>query len=285
MLGGPLKGVLVTLLAGLPQALTMVPDLGGLRFLSNGLMAGEPAAVVQALRLAVGFCTLALGVAFALRARSPGYFVALAGLSILPIVWNNVYAYPKFYLLLPALVAHVVAAAGGRGSAAVVLVLALLNVSSTGFSVARGRELVSARRAHFAQADAATHWVTSGWVPEPPYLWRGPSCGMLASLGRPSRAATVEELRVERTGEFERCLRDAFCGGSPVWTDDWLHSRVEALVAVANHHGLAARVVEASLWRGTEDGFAVDTNPRHGLYVFSEDRARTICAALPAESR
>jgi hypothetical protein len=282
MRGGILKGVVVTVFGGFPQALVNVPGMNGMRAIISGLRHGEAAAIGQAFRLAVGLALVAAGAYVAYRRRRWEWFVALAGFSILPIIWNNLYGYVKFYVLFPLLAAHVIARVSPRVAVPIVGLLALLNLSAVGQGVATGREKAGARKAQYLAADANTRWITSAWEPDLPFLWPGRYCGMLRAFGRPSNATTEEALRAERTGEFTDCVREAFCSTQPVWTDDWIVANGPAIAEIARFHGLATSFLDRTFWRSPSDGKAVDTNPVHSLFVYSPERAAQICADLSA---
>jgi hypothetical protein len=288
MRGSLLKGAAVTVVGGYSQGLVTIPGMNGMRSIISGVRNGEWHAVGQGFRLGFGFLLTVAGVIYAYRHRRWDLFVALAGFSILPIVWNNVYGYAKFYMLFPVLVAFVVAGVAPRIGVPIVAVLAVLNGSFVLSGVKGGREKFAGRIVQYQKADRNTRWITSAWGPDLPYRWPGRSCAMLMSLGSPSTAKTIEELRTERTGEFVDCLREAFCSGQPVWTDDWLAANAGRIGEIAAFHGLSKNLLDQTWWRGPEDGQVIDTDPQKLLFTFSVERARQVCGALlviPAPTR
>jgi hypothetical protein len=280
MRGGPLKGAFVTVFGGFPQALITVPGLEGLRRVVGGVLEARLDALLQATRLALGFALVVAGGLWCYRSKRWAPLLALAGFSILPIVWNNVYWYAKFYVLFPFLVVYVLAHIPNRIGRGVAVLLIAANVSTVTIDISKGRQVVAARRAQFGKATKDTWWLTAEWAPHPPYLWRGRSCGMLTILSRPSKATSLSELERERTTELKACLRSAFCSDHPVWTSDWVVGSNKPLHATAQAHGLSADVLDISLWRDASDGTVVDSDLRHPLFVYSATRARDICAAL-----
>jgi len=285
MRGSLLKGVAVTFTGGIPQALIVAPGMHGMRAIISGVTHADRDSLGLAFRLCLGFALMMLGVWYAIRGRRWELLVALGGLSILPIVWNNVYGYGKFYLLLPFLVAHVIARAPARMAIVVILVMLAFNMTNDVDSLIGGRQKAAIRRTQYRDADATTRWLTSAWDPDLPYLWPGKYCAMLRILAEPSTAASIEELTAERTGEFTTCVRDAFCSGGRVWTDDWLLANRESTGPIATYHGLSMSFLDKTWWRGPQDGTAVDVNPDHAIYVFSPQRQAEICDALRAAAQ
>lgn len=190
----------------------------GLRDLAVGLRHGEGAAVVLALRLLVGQALYVAGTVHAVRRRRWDWLLALGGCALLPVVWNNMYGYAKFYLLFAVLAARLPARVG----LAVVGVLGLLNVSALAAELHAGRVTYALRADQYRAATSGTAWIAAGWDPDLVYRWPGSKCAMLRSFMAPPRpGATADEIRGDTSVEFMACVERAFCGASAVWTGDW----------------------------------------------------------------
>jgi len=283
MRGGILKGLAVTVIGGFPQALVTIPGMHGMKAIADGVRHGDSHSLGQFCRLGFGFLLILSGGIYTVRHHRWEWLVALVGFSILPVVWNNVYGYQKFYMLFPLLAAHVIARVTPRASLPIVGLLAFSNINALIADVRAGREKYTARTVQYQHASQTSRWITSGWGPDFSYLWPGRDCGMLKSLAKPSAAKSVEILRAERTGEFIECVREAFCSGQPVWTDDWIQVNAASIGDIATFHGLSSSFLDRTWWRGAQDGEAVDRDPLHSLYTYAPERRVQICSSLREE--
>ena len=204
------------IVAGPPQGVVALENFTGIPALVTALR-GEDAEAAQrgilnASRLLLGCVVVAILVAGGMRTASWRLLVALAVLLVLPVLRNQQYGYPKFFVLWPIPIALLAVRCRTR---AIVLAAAAVLISNTWVvarEVRRGRELSTAVQADYARATPTTCWFTSGWSPPVSYLWPGttaPLLGVLATGNDPVIQASALTVAIRR----------CFCESDAVWTD------------------------------------------------------------------
>lgn len=204
------------LVAGPPQGIVAIRDFGGLSALLTAL--NEPDAQAASLA-AANVSRLLLGCVivwtlFAAGARHREWQVlAAAGiLLILPVLRNQQYAYPKFFVLWPVPVALLALRHRARIVAFAALIVLVSNVWLLAESVRRGRRMYSSVHQSYQHATPTTCWLTSGWAPPLWYLWPGTTTNILGILATGTDPAVQSRL-------LTQSLRRCFCESGAVWTD------------------------------------------------------------------
>jgi len=220
----------VASVAGPPQGIVALQNFSGVPALLSAL-GGEDgpsqAAILNALRLLLGGVVLALVGIEGVRRSNWRALFALAVLVTLPVLRNQQYGYPKFFILWPIPVAVLASCCRPPAIALLAGIVALSNTWLVTHDIHRGRELYSAVTAQYARATPSTCWFTTGWAPPLPYLWPGsavPVLGMLATGDDPSAQASA------LTAALHRC----FCESDAVWTDS--SSRDTEVVSSLTRH-------------------------------------------------
>jgi hypothetical protein len=220
---------------------------------------------VNATRLLLGCVVVAILVAGGIRTARWPLLLALAVLLVLPVLRNQQYGYPKFFVLWPIPVALLAVRCRTR---TIVLAAAAVLISNTWIvarDVRRGRELSAAVQADYARATPMTCWFTSGWAPPVSYLWPGtavPVLGVLATGNDPAVQASA------LTGALRRC----FCESDAIWTDT--SSRDAGVVtSLARHFDYTAIDLQSLLADPAElDHFSIS-----GVHSYSEQARDRIC--------
>ncbi len=264
---------IVALVAGAPQGIVMLKNFAGLPALLAGLEARNPSVVEAAaengVRLAVGAVIAWALLATALRCADRRLLLAAAVILILPVLRNEQYGYPKFFVLWPVPIA--LAALGWRPRIAGVAAAAVLfaNGSLLTGEVIRGRELYAATTHAYASATPTTCWMASGWAPPMAYLWPGTTAPILGTL-----ATGVEP--VVQAAALTDSLRRCFCGSTAVWTDA-SSSDGPMLADLARHFGYRAVDLPAIL----PDPAQSIPGPLRGTWIYPDPGRRLVCGRLP----
>jgi len=277
---GFFKGLLLTVLGGFPQAVVSVPGMKGFLYILSGMKQGQANAWDQAGRMILGFMIVWGSALWVIRRRRWDIGIAWLSLFILPLIWNQVYSYHKFYLLFPILLAFAIARLPTRWGLGFALLLMGLNGFPFLHALYEGRAWYTASVPLYQHASPRTYWLTSGWEPDFPYLWPGPTCALLRSLAKPSAAEDKSALTRERTGEFTQCLLHAFCDGDTVWTDDWTPQNSEQIEKTAAFHGLSSEWISTSVWQESNPDATVALSSQRALHSFSPALQKSICEKL-----
>jgi hypothetical protein len=271
----PLK-FLAAALAGPPQAIVGLDHFSGLPALFRGLSKPETAALAteNMMRLAVGGVVFAAMIRTVVTRRDWPLALAMLAVVTLPVVRNQQYNYPKFYVLWPALVAVASTMYRPRSVLIAAAVVLTLNVSLTAREVAHGRQLYAQLRRAYAAADSSTCWMTSGFAPPLPYLWPGSSAAILGTL---AADGSPEALAARLTQSLTAC----FCRASSVWTDTTI-ATLEVVEGLAEHFRYTDVSLSDVVFRA-EDGTTRTDGPL-ALHLYSRDAALRVCSRMPPRS-
>lgn len=262
----------VALVAGAPQGIVMLNNFRGLPALLAGVEAPHPSVVEAAaenvVRLALGALIAWALFATALRRADWRLLLAAAVILILPVLRNEQYAYPKFFVLWPVPIALAALRwrprIAGLAAAAVLIANAWLLTGE----VMRGRVRYAAATHAYGSATPTTCWMASGWAPPMSYLWPGTTAPILGTL------ATGSEPVVQAaalTGSLRRC----FCGSTAVWTDATSLDG-PMLADLARHFGYRAVDLPALL----PDPAQSAAGPLPGTQIYPDPSRRLLCARL-----
>lgn len=224
------------IVAGPPQGVVALENFSGIPALLSALRSEDGQAsrrgFVNATRLLLGCVVVAILVAGGIRTASWPLLLALAVLLVLPVLRNQQYGYPKYFVLWPIPVALLAVRSRTR---TIVLAAAAVLISNTWIvarDVRRGRELSAAVQADSARATPTTCWFTSGWSPPVSYLWPGttvPVLGILATGNDPAMQAAALTV----------ALRRCFCESDAVWTDTSSRD-ADVVISLAGHFDYTA---------------------------------------------
>ena len=267
---------LVAVIAGPPQGIVALDNFSGMPALwsalrgQNGIVAQQ--AVLNAGRLLLGFVIVGTLVAASIRTASWRILGALAVLLVLPVLRNQQYGYPKFFILWPIPVALLATRCRARTMLLATTAVLISNTSLTVHDIRRGRELSAAVREEYRRATPTTCWLTSGWSPPFSYLWPGttvPILGMLATGSDPSTQATT----------LTTALRHCFCESDAVWTETSTRD-ADTLASLARHFDYGAVDLKSVL---------SDAGPGAGLslpgaHIYTERERQRICALIGGSS-
>ena len=261
--------------AGPPQAIVGVDQFHGIPRLVADLRGGDSMAVANLLRLGVGELLFVVMAVAVIRHRDWRLAVAMLAIMALPAIRNQQYAYPKFYVLWPALIAIAATRFHPRTICAAAVAVTVLNVSLLAQDLGRGRTLSAQVRTAYAVADSRTCWLTSGWDPPLWYLWPGTATPFYGMFSRgPDPALQAREM----TAALQRC----FCDASGVWTDTDVESSV-LVDSIARQFEYRDGQLSSTVWRpgdgSTEAGAALT------IHHYAPAAAAAICAQVRSWGR
>jgi len=261
---------LVAMTAGPPQGIAALENFSGLPALVASLGSDDGSmarlAALNASRLILGCVVVGILLVSGVRtARWPAIF-ALGVLLLLPVLRNQQYAYPKFFILWPVPVSLLAIRCRTRTIALAAVAVLASNAWLVVQDIRRGRELYAAVHHEYDRATSSTCWLTSGWSPPVSYLWPGttvPILGMLATGDDPSVQAAALT-----TG-----LRRCFCESDAVWTD--ASSRdAEVVASIARHFDYTSIDLKSIL---VDPPGPAGRLRLSGVQVYPEAETRRIC--------
>lgn len=263
------------LVAGPPQGLVALGNFSGLSPLVTALHASDARTValaaVNVSRLMLGWVIVWILFATAVRNRDWRVIAAAGILLILPVLRNQQYAYPKFFVLWPVPIALLALRHRARLVGVAALIVLVSNVWLLAEDVRRGRRLYSNVHRAYQAATPATCWLTTGWAPPLFYLWPGTTTNMLGTLATGTEPATQARL-------LTRSLRRCFCESDAVWTDTTERDGA-VVVALSRHFDYDAFDLTTILLPSTSvDPVAVAP----GVYVYPRPGRERICGVLTA---
>jgi len=263
---------LVASVAGPPQGIVGLENYSGIPALVSALGSDDERAARQAIlngsRLLLGCLVVAVLVVTGLRTAGWRVLGALSVLLILPVLRNQQYGYPKFFILWPIPVALLAARCRLRTIVAAGVAVLMANTWLVAHDVRRGRELFAALQADYARATPATCWFTSGWSPPLSYLWPGttvPVIGILATGSDPATQASA------LTAAMQRC----FCESTAVWTDTSSRD-ADVVASLARHFDYKAIDLRSVL----ADRSELDELGIPGAYSYSEPARNRVCRSV-----
>ena len=219
------------LVAGPPQGVVAIKNFSGLSALLAELHGTDARAVALAVanvsRLVLGCVIVWALFAAGVRHREWRVLAAAGILLILPVLRNQQYAYPKFFLLWPVPIALLALRYRARLAGVAALIVLVSNVWLLAGDVRRGRRVYTSVSQAYQSATPDTCWLTSNWVPPLWYLWPGTSTNILGTLGTGTDPAI-------QARALTRSLRRCFCESDAVWTDTTEHD--SAIVASLARH-------------------------------------------------
>jgi hypothetical protein len=276
---------LVALLGGPPQAVIGLPAFRGF----NGLLAalrtpGERSeAAGMVLRLAFGLTVVAAGLFVALRRRDFGLLLGFGALMLLPLVRHQQYGYVKYYVLFPVLLAIGAARAPMPIGVGVAIVMLAVNGCSVLAEVAATRSLYRQRQEAYAQADARSCWISSGWGPGVGFLWPGSVCPILGTVAGGEGEDPSQVVAGAHTA-LTREIEDCFCYSSGVFTDDFDASEDALLTETAQHFQYAdIDLPRITLLEG--HGTLVSRGGGRPVFRYSDEDQRRACDLATAAAR
>ncbi len=258
---------LAAAIAGPPQGIAALDNFNGIPALWSGLRDGpaRQQAMLNAARLLLGCVIVGILVAAGIRTASWRILGALAVLLVLPILRNQQYGYPKFFILWPIPVALLATRCRTRTILIAASAVLIANTALVVHEIRRGRERSAAVREEYRRATPATCWLTSGWSPPLSYLWPGttaPILGLLATGSDPTTQATTLTI----------ALRRCFCQSDVVWTDASLRD-AGVVTSIARHFDYSAIDLRSVLSDpGPGDGLSLP-----GAHAYSKPEQRRIC--------
>lgn len=258
-------------IAGPPQGIVALDNFSGIPALWSALRGqnGQAAqqAVLNAARLLLGLVIVGVLVAAGIRTASWRTLGAMAVLLVLPVLRNQQYGYPKFFILWPIPIALLATRCRPRTILVAASAVLLANTSLVVHDIRRGRELSAAVDEEYRRATATTCWLTTGWSPPLSYRWPGttvPILGILATGNDPATQATT----------LTAALRRCFCESDAVWTD--ASSRdADMLASLARHFDYNSIELKSVL---SDPAQTADSLSLPGAHVYSEPDQRRICA-------
>jgi hypothetical protein len=216
-----------------------------------------------------------VGAAAIVRRRDWRLAMAVAGLLILPILRG--YAYLKYYVLMPIVVALVASVSPpaivlGAGS-----VVGAFNLTYLARDIARDRQLARDIAPLFASSNSSACWLTTGWGP-PIFGWPGSICSMSQVLAA-ANTDQVEVMIAENNGKLTESLRLCFCESSAVYTDDVTLAAKERTESLASHYRFTSINLNELLWNLSRGAIAFE---RDGIviYTYSRPAQSNICDTL-----
>ena len=262
---------LAAVIAGPPQGIVALDNFSGTPALWSALRGqdGQAAqqAVLNAARLLLGLVIVGVLVAAGVRTASWRTLGAMAVLLALPVLRNQQYGYPKFFILWPIPIALVATRCRPRTILLAASAVLLANTSLVVRDIRRGRELSAAVREEYRRATPTTCWLTTGWSPPLSYRWPGttvPILGILATGNDPATQATT----------LTAALRRCFCESDAVWTN--ASSRdADMLASLARHFDYNSIELKSVL---SDPSRAADALSLPGAHVYAEPDQRRICA-------
>jgi hypothetical protein len=263
------------LVAGPPQGIVALKNFSGLSALLTAVHSSDARAVALA---AANVCRLVLGCVivwtlFVAGVRNREWrVVAAAGiLLILPVLRNQQYAYPKFFILWPVPLSLLALRYRGR----LVGIAALIVLVSNGWLLAEdvrgGRQMYTNVRQAYQAATPATCWLTSGWAPPLLYLWPGTTTNILGTL------ATGRDPAIQARS-LTQSLRRCFCESDSVWTDTT--DRDSAIVASLARHFDYGAVDLTTVLLPSSSPDTVTFAP--GVHLYPQPARERICRAVTA---
>jgi hypothetical protein len=266
------------LVIGPPRALVPIPMNLGIRGSWQAIRDGTNVGWGALGLLAIGVSLLLVitGWADALRRRDWRLPVAYLAMAALPVVWYFQYAYLKFYVLLPVLVALAVGRVRSWGRAMIVaLLIALPNgVAAVGEVAVSWRTHDVVRRvAAEVRWDAA--WVTLGWGARPG--WPGTVVSFMQALAGEEGRDLDDIVRRNNTRLLQNLIR-GFCQSKLVLTDSLTQENEGAVRTLLGTFHVRLPV-EALLWRADRGRILVDELDVR-LFSYSETERDRICGIL-----
>lgn len=260
------------LVAGPPQGIVTIRNFGGLSALLTALSDSDAQAVARG---AANVSRLMLGgvivwTLFAAGARNREWRVlAAAGLLlVLPVLRNQQYAYPKFFILWPVPIALLALRHRARIVGVAGLIVLLTNVWLLAEDVRRGRLMYGSVHRAYQAATPTTCWLTSGWAPPLWYLWPGTTTNILGILATGTDPAVQSRLL---TVSLRRC----FCESGAVWTDA---SETGSNVAALSRHFDYSAVDLTTILPPVASPEPVAAAP--GVHVYPQPARERICRAV-----
>jgi hypothetical protein len=261
---------LAAILAGPPQGIVALENFSGLPALASSLRHEDGTtarlAALNASRLLLGCLVVGILLVSGVRAASWPVLVALAVLLALPVLRNQQYAYPKFFILWPVPVSLLAIRCRPRTIALAAVAVLTSNTWLVVQDIRRGRELYTTVRHEYNRATSSTCWLTSGWSPPVSYLWPGttvPLLGMLATGDDPSAQASVLTMG----------LRRCFCESDGVWTDT-SSKDAQIVASIARHFDYTSIDLTSIL---VDPPGRADRMRLPGVQVYSEQDIQRIC--------
>jgi hypothetical protein len=263
------------LVAGPPQGIVAIRNFGGLFALLTALSDSDAQAVALAAanvsRLMLG-CVI-VWTLFAAGARDREWrLLAAAGiLLILPVLRNQQYAYPKFFVLWPVPIALLALRHRARIVGVAALIVLVSNVWLLADSVRHGRRMYSSVHQSYQHATPTTCWLTSGWAPPLWYVWPGTTTNILGILATGTDPAVQSRL-------LTQSLRRCFCESGAVWTDTT--ERDGANVASLSRHFDYNAVDLTRILLPVASSESVAVAP--GVHAYPQPARERICGAVTA---
>ena len=260
----------VAAIVGPAQAFVALDRFAGLPALASAIVRGPArgAAVVNGVRLTVGLLLLAALASAIVVHRDWRLALAIASVIALPVLRNNQYAYAKFFVLWPALVA----VAASRFPAARVFAVAVVLLALNGSLVAR--EIQSGRAEHaealtlYRTVPADACFLTSGWGAPFQHLWPGRTVAVIAELTMSTEASGLA-----------RDIGACFCDAPIVWTDTPAESAATVRFIADRFEYRAVDI--AALLPTAEERTVVAAFPTP-IFQYTADRARDACRRVRA---
>ena len=274
----------VALLAGPPQGIIPIPNFSGVRGVI-GMLRDPPVAIAGAFAIAIfAFCLFLImaGVVSTIGRRDWALLVGFGGILILPLVRHQQYAYLKFYVLLPAVLALAAARISPGRVAAAAVIVATINGMAIAADIERGRALYTDMAPVYSHAGARACWVTSGWGPPLEFKWPGTTCALLLTLATGRGEDPVSLIRGQH-GLLTGCLEQCFCEAASVLTDDMTVQSRARIRWVAGYFGFTAVDLDSVLWR-SGSGHMVLGRDAPAVLTYSEPEQKKICEQLRAGS-
>ena len=263
------------LVAGPPQGVVAIRNFSGLSALRTALNESDARSVAlaaaNASRLMLG-CVL-VWVLFAAGVRNREWrIIAAAGIIlILPVLRNQQYAYPKFFILWPVPMALLALRHRARLVGAAALIVLLSNVWLLAEHVRGGRLIYTSVHQAYQTATPSTCWFTSGWASPLWYLWPGTTTNVLGTLATGIDPAVQSRL-------LTRSLRRCFCESDAVWTDTTERDGA-SVASLARHFDYSAvDLTTVLLPSASVEPLAVAS----GVHVYPEPGRERICRAVLA---
>lgn len=249
----------------------------GARLLKSRATLLDGAIALGALMFAMAL--IAAGIVMTFRRREWRTLAAAAGILILPIVRPFSYAYLKFFVLVPALVAIVAASAPTAAVFSAGAVVGALNMAGLVNETAADRRLASGLAPIYQGAGASACWLTSGWGP-PIFGWPGTECSMNHELAR-ERSGQPEVVVAENNRELVDSFRRCFCDGSAVYTEDVADAAKDVVSSVARDYRFAGFDLDRLVWKPGR-GEVVYDRDGWAVYRYWPQAQAGICSELRA---
>ena len=267
--GSPAK-MIVAAVAGPAQAFIELRDFSGVPALASALTQGRPAAVVNAAWLLLDVALLAAVIwAIAVR-RDWRLAFALTAIVALPVVRNNQYAYAKFYVLWPIVVALAATAFAPRRVMIAALGLLAINGALLASDIADGRARHAEVTSLYSSVPRDACFFTSGWGAPFQYLWARHTVAVIAVLTMGSDPRAQDRAL---TSAVESC----FCEAPVVWTDTPSETAdtVRFLADRFEYRSLDL----ATLLAAADERTAIAASPT-AIFAYTPARASTACLQI-----